>query len=123
MSEVVDLTIIKGMLVAINEKQDSMAKQLESIDKDLSLLSQTVIGNKEYGQKGLVEQVEVLNKYVENDKKKGDPNLILLLSTISLLLPSFKCTYLGDIFNKLFKSKLVLGTQLSPKFVRYLKLS
>lgn len=68
MSEVVDLTIIKGMLVAINEKQDSMAKQLESIDKDLSLLSQTVIGNKEYGQKGLVEQVEILNKYVENDK-------------------------------------------------------
>ncbi len=68
MSEVVDLTIIKGMLVAINEKQDSMAKQLESIDKDLSLLSQTVIGNKEYGQKGLVEQVDALNKYVENDK-------------------------------------------------------
>lgn len=68
MSEVVDMSIIKGMLVAINEKQDSMAKQLESIDKDLSLLSQTVIGNKEYGQRGLVEQVDALNKYVENDK-------------------------------------------------------
>lgn len=95
MSEVVDFTIIKGMLVAINEKQDSMAKQLESIDKDLSLLSQTVIGNKDYGQKGLVEQVDTLNKYVENDKIRnakvvGGIAVIGVFWTLFLKLLNFK---------------------------------
>lgn len=95
MSEVVDFTIIKGMLVAINEKQDSMAKQLESIDKDLSLLSQTVIGNKDYGQKGLVEQVDMLNKYVEKDKIRnakvvGGIAVIGVFWTLFLKLLNFK---------------------------------
>lgn len=95
MSEVVDFTIIKGMLVAINDKQDSMAKQLESIDKDLSLLSQTVIGNKDYGQKGLVEQVDMLNKYVEKDKIRnakvvGGIAVIGVFWTLFLKLLNFK---------------------------------
>jgi len=83
------------MLVAINEKQDSMAKQLESIDKDLSLLSQTVIGNKDYGQKGLVEQVDMLNKYVEKDKIRnakvvGGIAVIGVFWTLFLKLLNFK---------------------------------
>jgi hypothetical protein len=41
---------------------------LTEIDDDLKLLKQTVIGNKEYGQKGLVEQVNEHRKYIENDK-------------------------------------------------------
>jgi len=95
MSEVVDFTIIKGMLVAINEKQDSMSKQLESIDKDLSLLSQTVIGNKDYGQKGLVEQVDTLNKYVEKEKIRnakvvGGIAVIGVFWTLFLKLLNFK---------------------------------
>ena len=42
--------------------------KLTEIDVDLKLLKQTVIGNKEYGQKGLVEQVSEHRKYIENDK-------------------------------------------------------
>lgn len=42
--------------------------KLTEIDVDLKLLKQTVIGNKEYGQKGLVEQVNEHRKYIENDK-------------------------------------------------------
>ena len=42
--------------------------KLTEIDVDLKLLKQTVIGNKVYGQKGLVEQVNEHRKYIENDK-------------------------------------------------------
>lgn len=44
-------------------------EMLTDIDVDLKLLRQTVIGNKEYGQKGLVEQVNDHRKYIEEDKK------------------------------------------------------
>lgn len=43
-------------------------EKLTEIDVDLKLLRQTVIGNKEYGQKGLVEQVNDHRKYIEDDK-------------------------------------------------------
>jgi hypothetical protein len=42
--------------------------KLTEMDVDLKLLKQTVIGNKEYGQKGLVEQVNEHRKYIEADK-------------------------------------------------------
>tara|TARA_R110000737_G_C14564559_1_gene482903 strand:+ start:520 stop:804 length:285 start_codon:yes stop_codon:yes gene_type:complete len=41
---------------------------LTEIDDDLKALKQTVIGNKEYGQKGLVEQVNEHRAYLESDK-------------------------------------------------------
>ena len=53
--------IIHDDLVWIKDK-------LSEIDVDLKLLKQTVIGNKEYGQKGLVEQVNEHRKYIEADK-------------------------------------------------------
>tara|TARA_B110000967_G_C18649812_1_gene442775 strand:+ start:271 stop:555 length:285 start_codon:yes stop_codon:yes gene_type:complete len=43
-------------------------EKLTEIDDDLKALKQTVIGNKEYGQKGLVEQVNEHRKYLEADK-------------------------------------------------------
>ena len=42
--------------------------KLSEIDVDLKLLKQTVVGNKEYGQKGLVERVNEHRKYIESDK-------------------------------------------------------
>jgi len=54
-------TIIHDDLSWIKDK-------LSEIDVDMKLLKQTVIGNKEYGQKGLVEQVNEHRKYIEADK-------------------------------------------------------
>jgi hypothetical protein len=47
---------------------DWIKEKLTEIDIDLKSLKQTVIGNKEYGQKGLVEQVSEHRKYLEADK-------------------------------------------------------
>ena len=56
-------TIIHDDLSWIKDK-------LSEIDVDMKLLKQTVIGNKEYGQKGLVEQVNEHRKYIEDDPSK-----------------------------------------------------
>jgi hypothetical protein len=56
-----DMTFIKDMLTKMNGK-------LNEMEISLIKLNQTVIGNKEYGQKGLVEQVNEHIKYIEDDK-------------------------------------------------------
>ena len=56
-----DMTFIKDMLTKMNGK-------LNEMEISLMKLNQTVIGNKEYGQKGLVEQVNEHRKYIEDDK-------------------------------------------------------
>ncbi len=56
-----DLTFIKDMLTKMNGK-------LNEVEISLVKLNQTVVGNKEYGQKGLVEQVNEHRKYIEDDK-------------------------------------------------------
>lgn len=56
-----DLTFIKDMLTKMNGK-------LNEVEISLVKLNQTVIGNKEYGQKGLVEQVNEHRKHIEEDK-------------------------------------------------------
>ncbi len=56
-----DMTFIKDMLTKMNGK-------LNEMEISLIKLNQTVIGNKEYGQKGLVEQVNEHRKYIEEDK-------------------------------------------------------
>ena len=56
-----DMTFIKDMLTKMNGK-------LNEMEISLIKLNQTAIGNKEYGQKGLVEQVNEHRKYIEDDK-------------------------------------------------------
>lgn len=56
-----DMTFIKDMLTKMNGK-------LNEMEISLIKLNQTVIGNKEYGQKGLVEQVNEHRKYIEEDR-------------------------------------------------------
>jgi hypothetical protein len=65
--------------------------KLTEIDVDLKLLKQTVIGNKEYGQKGLVEQVSEHRKYIENDKslKAKFVGASLVVGTLWTLLLKF----------------------------------
>jgi len=56
-----DMAFIKDMLTKMNGK-------LNEMEISLIKLNQTVVGNKEYGQKGLVEQVNEHRKYIEDDK-------------------------------------------------------
>lgn len=94
MSEVGDLLYIKQMLIQLSEKQDSMNDRLNDIDTHLTKISTTVIGDKDYGHVGLVEQVKKLNKYVESDKLRnasivGGLGVIGILWTLFLKLIKF----------------------------------
>lgn len=95
MSEVVDLVYIRDMLVKLSEKQDSMNDRLNDIDTHLTKISTTVIGDEKFGQKGLVQQVATLNKYVDNDKLRnakivGGIGVVGILWTLFLKLFSIK---------------------------------
>lgn len=63
------LESIKALLMQMKDKQDDMDGMLRDMDKTLTQLNQTVIGNPLYGQKGLVSEIEDIKKYVETDKK------------------------------------------------------
>ena len=59
---------IKSMLSQMINKQNDMDGMLREMDKTLTQLNQTVIGNPVYGQKGLVNEFNDIKAYVENDK-------------------------------------------------------
>jgi len=63
------LESIKALLMQMKDKQDDMDGMLRDMDKTLTQLNQTVIGNTLYGQKGLVSEIDDIKKYVETDKK------------------------------------------------------
>ena len=46
-----------------------MSSKMQEVDASLIKLNQTVIGDKMYGQTGLVEKVEQHEKYIERDKE------------------------------------------------------
>ena len=56
-----DMAYIKDMLTQMNGK-------LIEVEISLIRLNQTVIGNKEYGHKGLVQQVNEHIEYIEKEK-------------------------------------------------------
>jgi len=59
---------IKSMLSQMINKQNDMDGMLREMDKTLTQLNQTVIGNPVYGQKGLVNELNDIKAYVDNDK-------------------------------------------------------
>jgi hypothetical protein len=59
---------IKSMLSQMINKQNDMDGMLREMDKTLTQLNQTVIGNPIYGQKGLVNELNDIKAYVDNDK-------------------------------------------------------
>lgn len=57
-----DIEWIKSTLGQMNSK-------LQDVDKAFVRLNQTVIGDKAYGQIGLISQVQEHNAYIEKDKE------------------------------------------------------
>ena len=53
----------------IKSTLSSMSLKLQELDVNFSKLNQTVIGDKTYGQIGLIEKVEQHNAYIEKDKE------------------------------------------------------
>jgi hypothetical protein len=53
----------------IKSTLSSMSLKLQELDVNFSKLNQTVIGDKTYGQIGLIEKVEEHNAYIEKDKQ------------------------------------------------------
>lgn len=52
----------------IKETLSTMSLKLQEMDITLIKVNQTVIGDNIYGQKGLVEQVQEHQKYIDTDK-------------------------------------------------------
>jgi len=63
-----DYESIKSMLIQVINKQNDMDDTLREMEKTLTQLNQTVVGNPTYGQKGLVAELEEVKIYVEKDK-------------------------------------------------------
>lgn len=53
----------------IKENISSMSIKIQDINTSLIKLNQTVIGDKAYGQVGLIEKVDEHNSYIEKDKE------------------------------------------------------
>lgn len=68
MEESNNLESIRNMLTEVKNTQSDMQYMLREMEKTLTQLNQTVIGNPTYGQKGLVSELNEVKKYVENDK-------------------------------------------------------
>ena len=53
----------------IKENISSMNLKIQEVNLSLVKLNQTVVGDKMYGQTGLIEKVEEHNAYIEKDKQ------------------------------------------------------
>jgi hypothetical protein len=53
----------------IKSTLSQMSLKIQEVDASLSKLNQTVIGDKIYGQVGLLEKVDTHNAYIEKDKE------------------------------------------------------
>jgi hypothetical protein len=53
----------------IKENISSMTLKIQEVNLSLVKLNQTVIGDKAYGQTGLIEKVEEHSAYIEKDKQ------------------------------------------------------
>lgn len=53
----------------IKENISSMSLKIQEVNLSLVKLNQTVVGDKTYGQTGLIEKVEEHNAYIEKDKE------------------------------------------------------
>lgn len=78
MAEFDDIQHIKQSLSKLTEAQANMASKIDGIGEEvsdislnLSKVSQTVIGDVKYGQKGLVAEVNELKDYVAADKQRN----------------------------------------------------
>jgi aminopeptidase-like protein len=56
------------MLTQVIDKQSDMEYMLRDMERTLTQLNQTVVGNPTYGQKGLVSEISDIKTYVDKDK-------------------------------------------------------
>lgn len=65
-----DVTFIKNLLLQLSDNQKKNNEKVSIIAETVSKLETRILGDKEYQQSGLVDDVIKLNKYVENDKNQ-----------------------------------------------------
>lgn len=63
-----DIVLIKDMLLRLNDRQSDMKSTLSEIELSMDRLHKRIIGDEEYSQKGLIEEVNELKKYISKDK-------------------------------------------------------
>jgi len=63
-----DAEPIRKMLERIAEKQELLDKHISELKTEFVNLKHTVIGDKQYSIKGIVDEIQEVKKYVENDK-------------------------------------------------------
>jgi len=93
-----NLESIRTMLTEVKNTQSDMQYMLREMEKTLTQLNQTVIGNPTYGQKGLVSELNEVKKYVENDKMLKN-KLVGGLMVVGVIW-SFIYSYISDFIKK-----------------------
>lgn len=63
-----NLDSLKALMTQVLNTQNDMGYMLREMEKTLTQLNQTIVGNPLYGQKGIVNEIDDIKKYVENDK-------------------------------------------------------
>lgn len=63
-----DLQQIKYMLQALTKQQEVLHEDVGIMKNELLQVKNTLIGNREYKIKGLVDEVEILKGYVAKDR-------------------------------------------------------
>lgn len=96
--EETSLDSIKTLLTEVLNTQNDMEYMLREMEKTLTQLNQTVVGNPTYGQKGLVSEIEDIKSYVEKDKMIK--NKILGGLAIIGIGWTFILQYVMSLFNK-----------------------
>jgi hypothetical protein len=93
-----NLESIRTMLTEVKNTQSDMQYMLREMEKTLTQLNQTVIGNPTYGQKGLVFELNEVKKYVENDKMLKN-KLVGGLMVVGVIW-SFIYSYISNFIKK-----------------------
>lgn len=63
-----NLESIKALMTQVLNTQNDMGYMLREMEKTLTQLNQTIVGNSLYGQKGVINEIDEIKKYVENDR-------------------------------------------------------
>lgn len=63
-----DIVLIKEMLLRLSDKQEDMSESLNEINNSLDRLQKRILGDTEYNQKGLIQEVAEIKTYINKDR-------------------------------------------------------
>jgi hypothetical protein len=63
-----DIVLIKDMLLRLGDKQEDMSESLHEISISLDRLQKRILGDAEYNQKGLIQEVADIKTYINKDR-------------------------------------------------------